>query len=314
LNEVTNQATEQKNSKQCRHCKQVKPTTEFYKNSMSKDGLHIWCISCFKEYDKKRIGRKRNKKINPNNTSASKAKKYREKKKAIIESVALKVPNFTLEGDPNKCLIQRFLLLNSKVSGSAIMMPSFSPNKSITNYLDYIYDKNSKDNYLHLVEKNDKIYQTLISNLNKVDKIPSNLEIKTIYSNIAYIKDIPNLVEVDLMCSSTNAIPIFKILFMKMNNNSGNLALIGTYSTRNCYGESSNLINVLEKITDWSIWRQNYEVDEIPMIRILSRDSLKRTDYLGYWIGGNKYLCTSFNYNFNNGGNMTTFMIKWKNK
>ena len=41
-------------TKRCRKCDEVKPTSEFYKVRASKDGLHSWCSTCNREYAKSR--------------------------------------------------------------------------------------------------------------------------------------------------------------------------------------------------------------------------------------------------------------------
>lgn len=37
-------------NKSCSRCKELKPTSEFYKNSLSKDGLSYQCVACRKSY------------------------------------------------------------------------------------------------------------------------------------------------------------------------------------------------------------------------------------------------------------------------
>lgn len=41
-------------TKQCSKCKEVKSLDEFYRQGVSKDGLHPWCKQCVKEYSHKR--------------------------------------------------------------------------------------------------------------------------------------------------------------------------------------------------------------------------------------------------------------------
>ena len=41
---------EQSITKRCSHCKEIKPLSEFYKNRNGKDGLHLQCKTCKKQY------------------------------------------------------------------------------------------------------------------------------------------------------------------------------------------------------------------------------------------------------------------------
>jgi len=44
-------------SKRCTKCNEIKPTTEFYKNSMYKDGFIGWCKTCKKKYSQSEKGK-----------------------------------------------------------------------------------------------------------------------------------------------------------------------------------------------------------------------------------------------------------------
>ena len=41
-------------AKQCSKCKEILPKSEFNKSKNNKDGLGVWCKSCYAEYGKKR--------------------------------------------------------------------------------------------------------------------------------------------------------------------------------------------------------------------------------------------------------------------
>lgn len=50
-------AVNEEKTKKCAHCGQVKPVTEFYKDSHTRDGLQSWCKQCSNARGKKSVER-----------------------------------------------------------------------------------------------------------------------------------------------------------------------------------------------------------------------------------------------------------------
>ena len=303
MNEVTNLATEQNNSKRCGHCKQSKSVNEFYKNTKTKDGLHYWCKKCFNDYVKNRATRKKGHQVKIDNP---------------VNHLMYKSCSFSKEGNPNKDLLQRTLYLWSGVRGNATIVSGIDVKRHLKDFKNFISFNYTKE-FVDIIEIDPSISKKISEQVSEIISMYPNTKISVINSNIINVHKLHRFVDADLTSSIKYCLPIFMVLFLRMNLDPcrktihgkplGN-ALICTYSKRGNNGSKSdskfNLKKDIENITNLS-WSEIKTGDPIPMLEITRGSYFKRTDYIS-----GKYSCVAFSYRFGKHTPMVSLLIKWK--
>jgi hypothetical protein len=212
--------------------------------------------------------------------------------------------DFSIENNPDKNYLQRFLYSISEVKGSATVVSGIAIDRHIEDYKNFISYFGSKQNILDIIEIDKSIYNKIKL---QIKSRKDHIQINVINADITYYNKLRRFVDADLTKSLASSLPIFKILFMKMHENGNRKgfkhALICTYCKRAVSG--NEIIKALNNITSLS-WKKNKTFIQLPLINYERGAYLLRTDYSTL-----NYKCIAFSYRFKDSSPMVSLIIKW---